>query len=177
MSAIPCSSHENQMAEDRSRKIGLINWACICRPSIAPAIRRLASGPLTAREMPSMQKVHCAQSNPFRKFQVVSYLDKSPNSQLAQASQNSSLIVWMPSRTVIGSRCGRKEGFGRFQELCSRSFGKSRVHRATKQRGPCRQFFHVLHSCLGEESAEFFEANRVWSPWIWLGRKRSLIAV
>jgi hypothetical protein len=48
--------------------------------------------------------------------------------------------------------------------LSSGSLGEGRVHRATKQRGPCRQSLHALHSCLAEELAESFEADRIWFP-------------
>jgi hypothetical protein len=53
--------------------------------------------------------------------------------------------------------------------LCSGSFGEGRVHRATKQRGSCRQFLNALHSCPAEELAESFEADRIWSPSVRLG--------
>src|ERR1700757_5037791 len=59
--------------------------------------------------------------------------------------------------------------FQKFSALSSGSFGEGRVHRATKQRRPCRQFLHSLHSRPGEELAESFKADRIWSPSIRLG--------
>src|SRR5258707_8030159 len=52
---------------------------------------------------------------------------------------------------------------------CSGLFGEGRVHRATKQRGAYCQFLHSFHSCLSEELAESFEADRIWSPSVRLG--------
>jgi hypothetical protein len=48
--------------------------------------------------------------------------------------------------------------------LWSGSLGEGRVQSAAKQRGPCRQSLHTLHSGLAEELAESFEADRIWSP-------------
>jgi hypothetical protein len=56
-----------------------------------------------------------------------------------------------------------KRRIQKFSGLSSGSLGEGRVHRAAKQRGPCRQSLHVLHSCLAKELAESFEADRIWS--------------
>ena len=90
----------------------------------------------------------CAQS-----FNV----DRSGETKAIEASCDS------PGSRLLGIS-GEKEGFRSFSGLSSGSLGEGQVHRAAKQRGPCRQSLHALHSRLAEKLAEFFEADGIWSP-------------